>query len=172
MFNGEDQGDSSLHDVAEVGCPADDDSLLTPEPQRKPQIAWAEELSNDASVITAVTSLDKVAENGAVSYSPPLDQPMNRESRPSSFKSYIRGSDLWGRSEDGARRTASFKSYRSPRKGVSRGDDGGKSPDLRSSPDSSSSQGTGGESGEGSGQKSDSTDYTSGPHTSASPPSR
>ncbi|KAL5254324.1 hypothetical protein ACHWQZ_G013936 [Mnemiopsis leidyi] len=30
----------------------------------------------------------------------------------SSFKSYVRGSELWGRSENGGQRTASFKSYR------------------------------------------------------------
>lgn len=34
----------------------------------------------------------------------------------SSFKSYIRGSELWGRTEDGAQRSASFKSYRHPKR--------------------------------------------------------
>ncbi|XP_063681418.1 UV radiation resistance-associated gene protein-like isoform X2 [Bolinopsis microptera] len=49
---------------------------------------------------------------------PPLSSSLNRSAEVgrSSFKSYIRGSELWGRTEDGAQRSASFKSYRHPKR--------------------------------------------------------
>ena len=49
-----------------------------------------------------------------VGSTPPRSPSLSRSpnSGRSSFKSYVRGSELWGRSENGGQRTASFKSYR------------------------------------------------------------